>query len=156
MRYAALEVFVGLFVLLGILAFTVLAFEVSGLTTLYDSEEGYEISAYFDEVGGLKPRSRVAIAGVPIGRVHSIQLEPENFSAHVKLEILPKYKNLIPIDSSASIVTAGLIGDNYIVIEPGADFETLQQGGVLDETHSAVILERLIGQLIFNQNNEVK
>lgn len=154
MRYAALEVFVGLFVLLTILAFTTLAFQVSGLTNLYEQDRGYEISAYFDEIGGLKTRSRVTIAGVQVGRVHSIQLDPNSFSAHIKLNISSQYKDLIPIDSSASIVTAGLIGDNYIVIEPGADFETLKQGGVIDETHSAIILERLIGQLIFNQNED--
>jgi phospholipid/cholesterol/gamma-HCH transport system substrate-binding protein len=126
------------------------------LTTFYEQEKGYEISAYFDEIGGLKARSRVTIAGVQVGRVESITLDPQSFSAHIKINIFSQFKNLIPIDSSASIVTAGLIGDNYIVIDPGADFETLQQGGVIDETHSAIILERLIGQLIFNQNNETE
>jgi len=126
------------------------------LTSFYDQEQGYEVSTYFEEIGGLKTRSRVTIAGVQVGRVDSIALDPKSFSAHIKLNIFPEFKNLIPIDSSASIVTAGLIGDNYIVIDPGADFETLQQGGVLEETHSAIILERLIGQLIFNENNETK
>ncbi len=154
MRYAALEVFVGIFVLLAILAFTALAFQVSGLTTLFERDQGYQVSAYFDEIGGLKTRSRVTIGGVQVGRVDGIELDPKSYSAHIKLHIFSKFKDLIPIDSSASIVTAGLIGDNYIVIEPGADFETLQQGGVIEETHSAIILERLIGQLIFNQNNE--
>jgi phospholipid/cholesterol/gamma-HCH transport system substrate-binding protein len=156
MRYAALEVFVGLFVLLAVLAFAALAFQVSGLTTLYQKDHGYEVSAYFDEIGGLKTRSRVTIAGVQVGRVQSIALDPHSFSAHVKFNIFSQFKDLIPIDSSASIVTSGLIGDNYIVIDPGADFETLQQGGVIDETHSAIILERLIGQLVFNQNSEDK
>lgn len=156
MRYAALEIFVGLFVLLTILAFSVLALQVSGLTTFYEREKGYEVSAYFDEVGGLKMRSRVTVAGVQIGRVESIELDAQNFTAHVKLNIFPQFKDLIPLDSAASIVTAGLIGDNYIVIEPGADFDTMQQGAIIDETHSAIILERLIGQLIFNQNNEVE
>lgn len=154
MRYAALEVFVGLFVLLTILAFTALAFQVSGLTTFYEPDKGYEISAYFEEIGGLKPRSRVTIGGVQVGRVESINLDAKSFSAHIKMNITSQFKNLIPIDSSASIMTAGLIGDNYIVIDPGADFETLQQGGVIEETYSAIILERLIGQLIFNQNSE--
>ncbi len=154
MRYAALEVFVGLFVLLTLLAFTALAFQVSGLTTFYEPDKGYEISAYFEEIGGLKPRSRVTIGGVQVGRVESITLDAQSFSAHIKMNIFSEYKNLIPIDSSASIMTAGLIGDNYIVIDPGADFETLQQGGGIDETHSAIILERLLGQLIFNQNSE--
>lgn len=154
MRYAALEIWVGLFVLITILAFTALAFQVSGLTTIYETEKGYDIAAYFDEVGGLKPRSRVTIGGVQVGRVENIQLDAKTFSAKINMNISPQFKNLIPIDSSASIVTAGLIGDNYIVIEPGADFETLQDGGVIDETHSAIILERLIGQLIFNSENE--
>jgi phospholipid/cholesterol/gamma-HCH transport system substrate-binding protein len=154
MRYAALEILVGLFVLLTLLAFTALAFQVSGLTTFYEPDKGYEVSAYFEEIGGLKARSRVTIGGVQVGRVESITLDAESFSALIKMNIASEYKNLIPIDSAASIMTAGLIGDNYIVIDPGADFETLQQGGVIDETHSAIILERLIGQLVFNQNSE--
>lgn len=156
MRYAALEVWVGLFVLLTLLAFAALAFQVSGLTTFYETDKGYDISAYFEEVGGLKPRSRVTIAGVQVGRVQSITLDPKSFSAKINLNIFSQFKDLIPIDSSASIVTAGLIGDNYIVIEPGADFETLKDGGFIDETNSAIILERLIGQLIFNQNSETE
>jgi phospholipid/cholesterol/gamma-HCH transport system substrate-binding protein len=156
MRYAALEIVVGLFVLLAIAAFTALAFQVSGLTTFYEPNKGYDISAYFDEIGGLKTRSRVTVAGVQVGRVERINLDPSSFTAHVEMEIFPQFSNLIPIDSSASIVTAGLIGDNYIVIEPGAEIEALQSGGVLEETHSAIILERLIGQLIFNQETEGK
>ncbi|MGA2654577.1 MAG: outer membrane lipid asymmetry maintenance protein MlaD [Gammaproteobacteria bacterium] len=156
MRYAALEVFVGLFVLITILAFTALAFQVSGLTTLYEPEKGYNISAYFEEIGGLKTRSRVTIGGVQVGRVDAIHLDPKSFSAKITMNIFSSYKNLIPMDSSASIVTSGLIGDNYIVIDPGSDMETLQEGSVIDETHSAIILERLIGQLIFSQEDEVQ
>lgn len=155
MRYAALEMTVGFFVLLAIAAFTALAFQVSGLTTFYE-REGYRIFAYFDEIGGLKTRSRVTIAGVQIGRVEQIKLDPASFSARVELEIFPEYNQLIPIDSSASIVTAGLIGDNYIVIEPGAELDTLPADGIIEETHSAIILERLIGQLIFNQDSDEK
>lgn len=156
MRYKALEILVGLFVLMTILAFTALAFQVSGLTTFYETDKGYEVSAYFEEIGGLKPRARVTIGGVQVGRVESITLDAQSFSAHIKMNIFSEFKNLIPIDSSASIMTAGLIGDNYIVIDPGADFETVQDGGFIDETNSAIILERLIGQLIFNQNNDAE
>ncbi|HLF67554.1 MAG TPA: outer membrane lipid asymmetry maintenance protein MlaD, partial [Gammaproteobacteria bacterium] len=150
----ALEITVGLFVAFAIVAFTALAFQVSGLTTLYEPDKGYQITSFFEEIGGLKTRSRVTIAGVQIGRVDSISLDPTSFSARVELQIFSDFKNLIPIDSSASIVTAGLIGDNYIVIEPGAELDTIQAGGAIEETHSAIILERLIGQLIFNQNDD--
>ncbi len=154
MRYGALEITVGLFIVVAIVAFSALAFQVSGLTTFYERDNGYQVSAYFEEIGGLKTRSRVTIAGVQIGRVHQIELDATSFSAQVELQIFSQYKDMIPIDSSASIVTAGLIGDNYIVIEPGAESDAIQPGGVIEETHSAIILERLIGQLIFNQNNE--
>jgi phospholipid/cholesterol/gamma-HCH transport system substrate-binding protein len=142
-----IESFVGLFLLAAILSLLVLAFKVSGITSVF-KEEGYRISAEFDDIGQLKVRAAVKIGGVKVGEVSAISLNPETFKAMVTMRINPKV-NDIPVDSSASILTAGILGDNYIELSPMYSNEFLQNGGQIQETHSAMILERLIGQFMY-------
>ena len=141
------ETTVGLFLLAAMVALLVLAFKVSGLTSFF-KVEGYNITAQFDDVGQLKARSTVKIGGVTIGEVTGIRLDPITFKAIVTMHIYSRVNN-IPDDSSAAILTAGLLGDNYIAITPmyGATF--LKNGSELQDTHSAMILEKLIGQFLF-------
>jgi phospholipid/cholesterol/gamma-HCH transport system substrate-binding protein len=147
-RNKVLETIVGLFMILGFFGLIFLAFKVSGLTTASQGQT-YEISADFDDIGSLKVRAPVQVSGVTIGRVASIGLDPQSFRAHVVLRIDKKYNNL-PIDSSASIYTQGILGSNYIALGPGFETENLGQGGHIETTHSALILENLIGQLLYS------
>ncbi len=146
------EVTVGLFLLAGILAMLMLALRVSGLTEFTHSK-GYDLTASFDNIGGLRVNAPVTLAGVKIGSVQSIHLNSESFKADVTMDINPKDNNL-PADSSASILTAGLLGSNYIGLTPGFDDSVLKNGGRIEETHSALILENLIGQLLFSLKND--
>lgn len=145
------ESFVGLFLFSAIIALLILAFKVSGLTTFFKTE-GYTITATFDDIGQLKVRAPVKIGGVRVGEVTSVKLDPASFRAVVSMHIHSAVKD-IPDDSSASILTSGLLGDNYIEISPMYNKEFLKQGSVIQETHSAMILEKLIGQLIFKLSN---
>jgi phospholipid/cholesterol/gamma-HCH transport system substrate-binding protein len=145
------ESFVGVFLLAGIIALLVLAFKVSGLTSFFKTE-GYEVTAAFDDIGQLKIRSAVKIGGVTVGEVTGIKLDPQTFKAVVEMHINSKF-NDIPTDSSASILTAGLLGDNYIAITPMYNPQFLKNGDAIEETHSAMILEKLIGQLMFKITN---
>lgn len=142
-----IEVFVGIFMLLALIALTVLAFKVSGLTSLFP-EKTYAVNAEFDEIGGLKIRSPVKIGGVQIGEVSSIRLDKESFKAVVTMQIQDKY-NDIPDDSTAGILTAGLLGDNYIAITPMYNKTVLKNGSMMQFTNSAMVLEKLIGQFIY-------
>ena len=143
-----IEIWVGLFMLFGILALLTLAFKVSGLSSAI-GDDGYNLTAAFDNVGGLKVRSPVSLAGVHIGEVSAIKLDNVQFKAIVTLKIDPKYQQL-PIDTSASILTQGLLGANYINLTPGFAHTVLKNGGIVQDTHPALILEDLIGQLIFS------
>ena len=125
----------------------VLAFKVSGLTSFF-KQKGYNITASFDEIGQLKIRAPVKIGGVTVGEVTNIYLDPVTFRAVVNMRINQNV-NDVPTDSSASILTAGLLGDNYIAITPMYGKNYLKNGSELEETHPAIILEKLIGQLIF-------
>lgn len=149
-----IESFVGLFLFGAIIALIVLAFKVSGLTTLFKAE-GYNVTAAFDDIGQLKVRSAVKIGGVTVGEVSAIKLDPTTFKAVVSMRLKSRVHD-IPNDSTASILTAGLLGDNYVAINPmyGSDF--LKEGDEIQETHSAMILEKLIGQLLFKVNNSSK
>lgn len=142
-----IETFVGLFLVAAIAGLIVLAFKVSGLTSFFQ-EEGYTIHAQFDDIGSLKIRSAVKIGGVNIGEVSKIYLDPTSFKAVVEMHI-HKNVNDIPVDSTANILTAGLLGDNYIEIVPMYSSDFLKDGGEIQDTHSAMILEKLIGQLMF-------
>jgi phospholipid/cholesterol/gamma-HCH transport system substrate-binding protein len=145
------ESFVGLFLLAALFALTVLAFKVSGLTTLFP-QDTYTVSAAFDEIGGLKVRAPVKIGGVQIGEVSEIKLDPVTFKAIVKMQILDKY-NQLPDDSTAGILTAGLLGDNYIEITPMYNQSFLKNGSQIEYARSAMVLEKLIGQLIYKLGN---
>lgn len=154
-RNYSLDLIVGLFVLAGMVAFVLLALKVSGLEDFSWHKEEYVIKANFANIGGLKPRSRVAIAGVNIGRVKAITLDSENsYDAVVELSINSELKDKIPEDSIASIRTSGLIGDNFVAITPGASEEYLQNGQYIGETNSALVLEDLIGKYLFSKTEE--
>lgn len=145
------ESLVGLFLVFALASLTVLAFKVSGLTSLFP-EKSYEVSATFDDIGGLKVRAPVKISGVQIGEVESIKLDPITFKAVVKLSIRDKFSG-IPDDSSAGILTAGLLGDNYVEITPMYGQTNLQNGGKIQFTRPAMILEKIIGQVIYKISN---
>jgi len=143
-----IEFIVGLFVIAGLIAFTVLAIKVSGLTG-FSSGKVYTITADFTNVGDLKERAPVTIAGVTVGRVVEIKLDPKAYKAVVKMEI-ENGRNEIPIDSTANIFTAGLLGANYISITPGFEDEFLRSGDKIERTNQALILQNLIGQLMYS------
>jgi len=140
------EVWVGIFVAAGVFALGVLAFRVGNLTTT-DVADGYRVEASFENIGSLKVRSAVTLAGVRIGRVTAIHSDPDSFQAVVLLNIDGRYRNL-PTDSSASILTAGLLGDQYIGLEPGGAEDYLKEGSRIKLTQSAMVLEKLIGRLL--------
>ena len=146
-----IETLVGLFVLLGMLGLVFLALKAANLTS-FGGGDTYTLTAKFDNIGGLKPRAPVRSAGVTVGRVKSISLDAKTFQGVVRLEIDEFIK--FPKDTSAKILTSGLLGDQYIGLEPGADEKNLAQGDVIRQTQSAVVLENLIGQLIFNRAAE--
>lgn len=149
-----IETGVGLFLMAALLSLMFLAFKVSGLTGFF-KDDGYSITAVFDDIGQLKVRSSVKIGGVTVGEVTGIHLDRQTFRAVVTMNINSKV-NDIPTDSSASILTAGLLGDNYIAISPMYSNEFLKQGSEIQETHSAMILEKLIGQFLFSVNKGKK
>ena len=148
MSKKSIEVLVGLFVLLGMAALVFLALKAANLAS-FGEHKGSTISAKFDNIGGLKPRAPVRSAGVTVGRVKSISLDPKTYQGYVRMEIDNFVK--FPKDTSAKILTAGLLGDQYIGLEPGADEKELADRDVIKQTQSAVVLENLIGQLIFNR-----
>jgi len=143
------EVTVGLFVILGLLALFFLAMKVSNLTSFND-EPGYRVTAEFENVGGLKARSPVTLAGVRIGRVESITLDSDTYSASVVLNLYASFSTL-PTDTAASIYTAGLLGEQYIGLEAGAEEEFLKDGDVIELTQPALVLEQVIGQFLFSK-----
>jgi len=147
----AMNSFVGLFVLTAILGLIILAFKVSGLTSFL-KPAGYDISAAFEDIGSLKVRSPVKIGGVVVGEVSTIKLDPTSFKAVVIMHIDSHYRD-IPDDSSISILTAGLLGDNYLAINPMYNQTYLKNGSEIQDTHPAMILEKLIGQLIYKLSN---
>ena len=154
MRQRGIEIIVGLLMLAGIIAFIVLAFKVSGFTALTDADT-YKITAEFTNVGDLKVRAPVTVAGVNIGQVTKIKLDPKTYKAVVTMKILNTHQN-IPIDSTANIFTAGLLGANYISLMPGFENEFLKDGGKIEKTNQALILQNLIGQLMYSLQNRDK
>lgn len=142
----ALEFWVGLFVLAGILALVMLAFKVGNLTSA-DVSDAYTVEARFENIGGLKVKSPVTMAGVRIGRVTAVSFDREKYQAVVELSIDGRYKN-IPDDSSVSILTSGLLGEQYIGINAGGSEDYLKSGDKILLTQSALVLENLIGQVM--------
>ena len=148
-RTFGLEIGTGLFVLLGIGALFFLAVKTTNMNSL-GSGESYIVKADFNNVGGLKQGAAVSLAGVGIGRVASIKLDPKSLEAVVTMKIEQRYDE-IPTDSSASIQTRGLLGDQYIGISPGGSLQSLKDGDTIHFTQSAIVLENLISQFMFNQ-----
>jgi len=146
------EIVVGVFVALGIAALFMLAMKVSNLSNL-GADKGYEIQARFDNIGGLKVMSPVSVAGVRIGRVVAINFDQNRYEAVVKMMIDPSY-NRLPKDTSASIFTAGLLGEQYVSLEPGADEEFLHDGDQVKLTQSSLVMEQIIGQFLFGKAAE--
>lgn len=144
-----LEFFVGLFLLLGFAAALFMALQSANLGSFSFGHKTYVISADFDNIGGLKPRSAVKSAGVVVGRVQSVVFDPETFQARVTMEMDAKYP--FPTDSSAKILTSGLLGEQYVGIEPGADEANLENGSTIRRTQSAVVLESLISQSLYSK-----
>jgi phospholipid/cholesterol/gamma-HCH transport system substrate-binding protein len=140
-----IETLVGLFVLLGMLGLVFLAMKAANLGSVGGSDT-YSVQARFDNIGGLKVRAPVRSAGVTVGRVTSISLDPKSFQGVVTMDIERAYN--FPKDSAAKILTAGLLGDQYIGMEPGGDDKNLAPGETIAQTQSAVVLENLIGQFI--------
>ena len=146
MRMRTIEISVGAFVLAGIIALVFLAVRVSGVNS-GASEEGYLLNARFDDVSGLRDRAKVTIAGVTVGRVSYITVDPEYGEAVVGLAV---QDNIAPLslDTGAQIVTEGLMGGRYVALTPGADEEMLASGDYLTETQGALVLEKLIGEFV--------
>ena len=144
-----IEIMVGLFIIVGIGALAVLAFQVSGLSTKVDTDT-YKVYAQFDDLGGLTVRGRVSMAGVTIGKVSSIVLDKESYMALVEMEIYGSVDNLTT-DSNAAIQAAGLLGEKYISISVGADEEYLADGDTIFDTQSALNIEKLIGTFASGQ-----
>jgi phospholipid/cholesterol/gamma-HCH transport system substrate-binding protein len=151
MSKKGIETMVGLFVLLGLAGALFLSLRAANLAS-FGERTGYSISARFDNIGGLKARAPVRSAGVTIGRVKRIALDPKTYQGLVTMEIYEGVR--FPKDSSAKILTSGLLGDQYIGLEPGAQEKELVAGDVIVQTQSAVVLEDLIGMMIFNKAAE--
>lgn len=149
MQKKSTEIAVGMFVAAGIAAIFVLAMKVSNLADFSD-DNGYQIEAEFGNIGGLKVRSPVTMAGVRVGRVSNISLDTNRYNAVVTLNLYSQFDTL-PIDTSASIFTAGLLGEQYIALEAGAEDEFLRNGDVLELTQPALVLEQVIGQFLFSK-----
>ncbi|MEZ5644483.1 MAG: outer membrane lipid asymmetry maintenance protein MlaD [Burkholderiaceae bacterium] len=149
MNKRSIEILVGLFVLMGAAALLFLALKAANLTSFASGGDTYTVQARFDNIGGLKSRAPVRSAGVYVGRVTSVKLDPQTYQGLVTMEIGKGIE--FPRDSTAKILTAGLLGDQYIGIEPGGDERNLGAGDTLSRTQSAVVLENLIGQFLFNR-----
>ena len=151
MNRSTIDLWVGIFVAIGFGAILFLALKVGNLLTL-DRAPGYRLSANFDNIGGLKLRAPVKAAGVVVGRVESITFDDKSFRASVTMALESRYQ--FPKDSSLKILTSGLLGEQYIGIEAGADDKTLAAGDTITSTQSAVVLENLIGQFLYNKAAE--
>lgn len=149
MHNRTVEAVVGFFLCLGVAAILLLTFQVSDLQRGVNGDS-YTVYANFENTGGLKVGSSVNLAGVNIGRVTEIGIDQQTFESRIALTIQNDYQ-ILPKDSSASILTAGLLGEKYIGIEAGGDLKTLKDGDTVKFTESALVLEQVIGQFLFNQ-----
>ncbi|OGO93080.1 MAG: outer membrane lipid asymmetry maintenance protein MlaD [Coxiella sp. RIFCSPHIGHO2_12_FULL_44_14] len=152
MKSRVVDFVVGIFIIAALLALLFLAFRVSNLTN-FGNGKYYKITAEFDNIGGLKIRAPVSVSGVKIGEVATISLDSNNYRALVSMRINARYNNL-PIDTSANIFTQGILGSNYISLSPGFDEANLKAGSRIETTHSALVLENLIGQLIYSLKSD--
>lgn len=148
----SVEIGVGLFVVLGFAAFLMLAVEVSGLSG-FGGGAGYQVAARFENIGGLKVRAPVTMGGVRVGRITGIDYDDESYEAVVEFNVDDRFRK-IPDDTSASILTAGLLGEQYLGLEPGGSLEYLAGGAEIQFTQSALVLEKLVGQFLFGRADD--
>lgn len=153
MERTTIDLWVGIFVALGVTALLGLAMKVGNLTTSTIGET-YTVTANFENIGGLKPRAPVKSAGVVVGRVSDIKFDPATYEAVVSLSIDKRYD--FPKDTFASIFTAGLLGEQYIGLDAGGDDAKLQNGDKIIKTQDAVVLEKMISQFLYNKASESK
>jgi len=151
MQQSKNDIWVGLFVMLGAAALVFLSLQAANLLSL-NFESGYRVTAKFDNIGGLKPQAAVRSAGVVVGRVESITFDDKSYQARVTLLLQKRYA--FPRDSSLKILTSGLLGEQYIGIEAGADEKNLAAGDTVAATQSAIVLENLISQFLFSKAAE--
>lgn len=151
MNRAMIDLWVGIFVAIGLGALVFLALKVGNLTA-GNSNDTYELAAYFDNIGGLKIRAPVKSAGVVVGRVSDIRFDPKSYQAEVVMKVDARYA--FPTDTFATINTSGLLGEQYIGFEVGGDPDLLKPGDTIKKTQSAVVLEKLISQFMFNKASE--
>ena len=151
MNRATIDLWVGIFVAIGLISLLFLGLKVGNLATS-SSGETYRLEAEFDNIGGLKVRAPVKSAGVVVGRIADIRFDDRKFQARVTLRIDRRYQ--FPKDSSAAILTSGLLGEQYIGIEGGGDDQALAEGDTIKLTQSAVVLEKLISQFLYNKASE--
>lgn len=154
MQTRTLEISVGLFLLGGLLALLLLALRVSGLS-VGSGGETYKVYAYFNNIAGLTSRAKVTMAGVAIGKVTAIDLDRDSYTGRVTMELDRRVDNL-PSDSTASILTAGLLGEKYVGISVGGDEKLLKDGDAIRDTQSSLVLEDLIGKFLLNTVNKDK
>lgn len=148
MKKNSLDLWVGLFVAIGLVALLFLALKAGNMSA-FSFQKTYNVSARFDNIGGLKPRAPVKSAGVVVGRVSSIGFDDQSYQATVTLNLEERYQ--FPKDTSAKILTSGLLGEQYIGLEAGGDADMLAAGGKITQTQSAIVLENLISQFLFNK-----
>lgn len=150
-----LEIWVGVFVALGLLGLFFVAMQVSNLGEFRTAKGSYIVKAHFGNIGGLRVRAPVSMAGVTVGRVERISFDDQRYEAVVDMRIDPAYRSL-PEDTSASILTAGLLGEQYVGLSPGGSEEYLKDGDEIELTQSAMVLEQLISRFLFNKAEEGK
>jgi phospholipid/cholesterol/gamma-HCH transport system substrate-binding protein len=148
MNRATIDLWVGLFVTIGIGALIFLSLKVGNLLTT-STTTGYRLEARFDNVAGLKPRAPVKSAGVVVGRVESIRLDPKTYEAVVSMRVNNGYQ--FSRDTIASVLTSGLLGEVYVGLDAGGDPQTLADGGSITKTQSALVLEKMLGQFLFDK-----
>ncbi|MFA5625898.1 MAG: outer membrane lipid asymmetry maintenance protein MlaD [Thiohalomonadaceae bacterium] len=149
MQTRIVEIWVGVFIAAGLAALFMLAMQVSNLTVVGD-DGGYTVKARFENVSGLKVRSPITVGGVRVGRVAAIDFDPQTFQAVVSLRIAARY-NQLPLDTSAAVLTSGLVGEKYIGLEPGGDMDVLKDGSEITLTQSTLVLEQMISKFLFDK-----
>jgi len=148
MQRTTIDLWVGIFVVAGLAALVMLAMKVGNLST-YNVSDTYQVHAYFTNIGGLKPKASIKSAGVLVGRVKEITLDTTRYEAEVVMDLDKRYQ--FPKDTFASIMTSGLLGEQYIGLMPGGDDQMLKNGEQMKKTQSAVVLEDLIGKLMYSK-----
>lgn len=151
MKKQSLDIWVGLFVAMGLLALLFLALKAGNMSA-FTFEPTYQVTARFDNIGGLKSRAPVKSAGVVVGRVTDIKFDDQTYQATVIMTLETRYK--FPKDSSVKILTSGLLGEQYIGLEAGGDESMIAEGGKLTQTQSAIVLESLISQFLYSKASD--